>query len=227
MAELKILIHLGRHLNIVNLLGAVTKNLVKGELLVIVEYCKFGNLRHYLLAYRDSFVNQLNSQTGLIDPNIQTIQEKIKISNVNSKISPNYENVFAANGINNPNYAPTQIATITKKDTVRYADIMHQQSESCTNGYINTSSNTGQETGCDSASGTGSGYKGVSIRKTAKNNVLTTSDLLSFAFQCALGMQYLANRKVLKVSVFIFFNPNNYLFIYSSFIEISPLEMYC
>lgn len=59
MAELKILIHLGRHLNIVNLLGAVTKNIVKGELLVIVEYCEFGNLRHFLLSNRDTFLNEL------------------------------------------------------------------------------------------------------------------------------------------------------------------------
>lgn len=59
MAELKILIHLGRHLNIVNLLGAVTKNIVKGELLVIVEYCECGNLRHFLLANREWFINEL------------------------------------------------------------------------------------------------------------------------------------------------------------------------
>ena len=59
MAELKILIHLGRHLNIVNLLGAVTKNIVKGELFVIVEYCEFGNLRHFLMSNRDSFINEL------------------------------------------------------------------------------------------------------------------------------------------------------------------------
>lgn len=30
ISELKILIHLGKHLNVVNLLGAVTKNLNKG-----------------------------------------------------------------------------------------------------------------------------------------------------------------------------------------------------
>lgn len=68
MAELKILIHLGRHLNIVNLLGAMTKNLAKGELFVIVEYCEFGNLRHFLLSNRDHFVDQLDPTTGHIDP---------------------------------------------------------------------------------------------------------------------------------------------------------------
>lgn len=78
MAELKILIHLGRHLNIVNLLGAVTKNLVKGELLVIVEYCEFGNLRHFLMSNRSLFVNQLNEVTGQIDRTIQ-----LRCTNVN------------------------------------------------------------------------------------------------------------------------------------------------
>ncbi|KAL1438156.1 hypothetical protein MTO96_048246 [Rhipicephalus appendiculatus] len=70
MAELKILIHLGRHLNIVNIIGAVTKNVAKGELMVIVEYCKFGNLRHYLLRHRARFVNQLNPMTGKVDPDM-------------------------------------------------------------------------------------------------------------------------------------------------------------
>ncbi|KAB7501257.1 Vascular endothelial growth factor receptor 3 [Armadillidium nasatum] len=42
--ELKIMIHLGKHLNIVNLLGAHTSNIDKGELWILVEYCKYGNL---------------------------------------------------------------------------------------------------------------------------------------------------------------------------------------
>ena len=40
MSELKIMIHLGKHLNIVNLLGACTTSLARRELLVIVEYCR-------------------------------------------------------------------------------------------------------------------------------------------------------------------------------------------
>ena len=43
MAELKIMIHLGRHLNIVNLLGACTVGLARRELWVIVEYCRSGS----------------------------------------------------------------------------------------------------------------------------------------------------------------------------------------
>ncbi|KAF6016737.1 Pvr [Bugula neritina] len=56
ISELKILIHIGQHLNIVNLLGACTKDINKGQLFVIVEYCQFGNLRSYLLKHKDNFL---------------------------------------------------------------------------------------------------------------------------------------------------------------------------
>ncbi|ROK80927.1 Vascular endothelial growth factor receptor 3 [Anabarilius grahami] len=54
MSELKILIHIGNHLNVVNLLGACTKP--SGPLMVIVEYCKYGNLSNFLRAKREFFL---------------------------------------------------------------------------------------------------------------------------------------------------------------------------
>ncbi|KAM9324058.1 vascular endothelial growth factor receptor kdr-like [Gastrophryne carolinensis] len=54
MSELKILIHIGHHLNVVNLLGACTKP--GGPLMIIVEYCKHGNLSNYLRGKRGDFV---------------------------------------------------------------------------------------------------------------------------------------------------------------------------
>ncbi|KAI9559272.1 hypothetical protein GHT06_016061 [Daphnia sinensis] len=57
VSELKILIYLGSHLNVVNLLGACTKRIHKGELLVIVEYCRYGNLQAYLVNHRRNFIN--------------------------------------------------------------------------------------------------------------------------------------------------------------------------
>ncbi|XP_032886648.1 vascular endothelial growth factor receptor kdr-like isoform X2 [Amblyraja radiata] len=70
MSELKILIHIGHHLNVVNILGACTKS--GGPLMVIVEYCKYGNLSNYLRNKRNDFifikcqknVNQLGDDTG-------------------------------------------------------------------------------------------------------------------------------------------------------------------
>ncbi|XP_030622984.1 vascular endothelial growth factor receptor 1 [Chanos chanos] len=53
MTELKILNHIGHHLNVVNLLGACTKP--GGPLMLIVEYCKYGNLSAYLKSKREVY----------------------------------------------------------------------------------------------------------------------------------------------------------------------------
>jgi FMS-like tyrosine kinase 1 len=68
VSELKIMIHLGQHLNVVNLLGAVTKNIAKRELMVIVEYCRFGNLQSFLVKHRPYFIDQVRNDK--IDPMI-------------------------------------------------------------------------------------------------------------------------------------------------------------
>ena len=84
MSELKIMTHLGHHQNIVNLLGAITTSLqmrklwpayhgleysisVPGELYVIVEYCKYGNLQKYISSKRDTFISQINPMSGRYD----------------------------------------------------------------------------------------------------------------------------------------------------------------
>lgn len=51
-SELKILIHLGEHKNIVNLLGACTTG---GGLFVILECCPHGNLLNFLREKREVF----------------------------------------------------------------------------------------------------------------------------------------------------------------------------
>ncbi|XP_034739534.1 vascular endothelial growth factor receptor kdr-like isoform X1 [Etheostoma cragini] len=63
MSELKILIHIGHHLNVVNLLGACTKP--GGPLMMIVEFCKYGNLSNYLRGKRDDF-RVYKSQDGKV-----------------------------------------------------------------------------------------------------------------------------------------------------------------
>ncbi|XP_026213474.1 vascular endothelial growth factor receptor kdr-like isoform X2 [Anabas testudineus] len=63
MSELKILIHIGHHLNVVNLLGACTKP--GGPLMMIVEFCKYGNLSNYLRSKRDNFI-VYRSQDGKV-----------------------------------------------------------------------------------------------------------------------------------------------------------------
>jgi len=45
---------------------------LKGELMVIVEYCRFGNIQNFLLRNRKCFINQINPDTDHIDPSIMT-----------------------------------------------------------------------------------------------------------------------------------------------------------
>ena len=54
-SELKILIHVGQHKNIVNLLGACTKLKRGDRLLVILEYAPHGSLRDFLLSKRHMY----------------------------------------------------------------------------------------------------------------------------------------------------------------------------
>ncbi|KRT85113.1 Immunoglobulin, partial [Oryctes borbonicus] len=70
LSELKIMVHLGKHLNVVNLIGACTKHIVQRELYVIVEFCRFGNLRNYLLHHRENFINQIDRDTETINYSI-------------------------------------------------------------------------------------------------------------------------------------------------------------
>ncbi|XP_041054721.1 mast/stem cell growth factor receptor Kit-like isoform X2 [Carcharodon carcharias] len=62
MSELKVLSHLGQHINIVNLLGACT---IGGPVLVITEYCCFGDLLNFLRRKRDSFIWPENGEQNL------------------------------------------------------------------------------------------------------------------------------------------------------------------
>lgn len=73
MSELKILIHIGHHLNVVNLLGACTKP--GGPLMVIVEYCKYGNLSNYLRGKRGDFLTSKPQEIS--DPVEKGLEESI------------------------------------------------------------------------------------------------------------------------------------------------------
>ncbi|XP_031619905.1 platelet-derived growth factor receptor alpha-like isoform X2 [Contarinia nasturtii] len=65
--ELKILMHMGLNLNVVNLLGAVTKNIVQNELMIITEYCDYGNIGDLLRINRERFIDQINHSNDTIN----------------------------------------------------------------------------------------------------------------------------------------------------------------
>ncbi|KAF8785487.1 Vascular endothelial growth factor receptor 1 like protein [Argiope bruennichi] len=178
-AELKILIHLGHHVNIVNLMGAVTKNIEKGELLVMVEYCKYGNLRNYLLRHRDKFVNETDlynrspvplSDSPPLDSGVTCFTE-VRFDTFMSS-SGSGSTVFA---VDNPNYRQ-RVQSIVSSDP----------KGSCSSHII------GRSMSCSSSND--SRYY---CRVDSQEHVITTSDLLCFAFQSACGMDYLASRKLI------------------------------
>ncbi|KAH1027652.1 hypothetical protein HUJ05_001123 [Dendroctonus ponderosae] len=41
-----------------------------GELFVIVEFCRFGNLQNYIYKHRENFIDQIDPATGVVDYNI-------------------------------------------------------------------------------------------------------------------------------------------------------------
>uniref|UniRef100_A0A1S4GYM0 Protein kinase domain-containing protein n=1 Tax=Anopheles gambiae TaxID=7165 RepID=A0A1S4GYM0_ANOGA len=55
LEELKTYVQVGHHVNVLNFLGIVTENMVHGEFFVITEYCRFGNLKDFLLKHRHAY----------------------------------------------------------------------------------------------------------------------------------------------------------------------------
>ncbi|KAJ8383632.1 hypothetical protein AAFF_G00216030 [Aldrovandia affinis] len=66
MCELKILSHLGHHMNVVNLLGACTHG---GPVLIITEYCSHGDLLKFLRSREESFLGLTGNPAAILDYN--------------------------------------------------------------------------------------------------------------------------------------------------------------
>ncbi|XP_065073903.1 vascular endothelial growth factor receptor 1 isoform X9 [Ochlerotatus camptorhynchus] len=187
ISELKIMVHLGQHLNVVNLLGAVTKNIAKRELMVIVEYCRFGNVQNFLLKHRPYFIDQVNTETGEIDSSIDTNQLRWSAApyTYNSGNSAAYTN--PKNHMNSKGY-------------VRHSGIQNMAVvDSCNTEATIMTSVEGEELNTTNTANSNeplwrSNY-GMDYKGPARS--VTTTDLVCWASQVASGMEYLASRKVL------------------------------
>ncbi|XP_035905716.1 vascular endothelial growth factor receptor 1-like isoform X3 [Anopheles stephensi] len=183
ISELKIMVHLGQHLNVVNLLGAVTKNIAKRELMVIVEYCRFGNVQNFLLKHRPYFIDQINQETGEIDSSIDKNQLRW------SKCGYQY------------NSGSTQYVDpkkhLNSKGYVRHSGLQNMgMVDSCNTEVTAMTSVEVEELNTVNSneplwrSNYGMDYKGPA-------RSVNTTDLVCWASQIASGMEYLASRKVL------------------------------
>ncbi|XP_059607596.1 vascular endothelial growth factor receptor 2-like [Phlebotomus argentipes] len=68
--EMKVMLHIGKHQNIVNLLGIVTLNYSAGDFMIVTEYCSLGNVRDFLRKNKENFVNEINAETDLINSSL-------------------------------------------------------------------------------------------------------------------------------------------------------------
>lgn len=143
MSELKILIHIGHHLNVVNLLGACTKQ--GGPLMVIVEYCKHGNLSSYLKSKRGEY-SPYKKRTPRM-PNRREVQQD-----------------------EDPHEGDLGLGTSTRLDICTGTAVCTRTGEQ--------SSTTPQDE-----------------QESSDWDHLTMEDLISYSFQVAKGMEFLASRK--------------------------------
>uniref|UniRef100_A0A8C4NJR4 Platelet-derived growth factor receptor alpha n=1 Tax=Dicentrarchus labrax TaxID=13489 RepID=A0A8C4NJR4_DICLA len=168
MSELKIMTHLGPHLNIVNLLGACTKS---GPIYIITEYCFYGDLVNYLHKNRENFLSlnpEKNNKKELdifgINPADESSRSYVILS---FESKADYMDMKQAD---NTQYVPM----LEMNNASKYSDIQGSN-------YDHPPSQKGSS-------------EMDNLLSDDMNEGLTTTDLLSFTYQVAKGMEFLASK---------------------------------
>nr|XP_056708261.1 platelet-derived growth factor receptor beta [Euleptes europaea] len=169
MSELKIMSHLGPHLNIVNLLGACTKG---GPIYIITEYCRYGDLVDYLHRNKHTFLQYYNEKAK---QEVEMYGNALNEDRVQSHTSLSVESDGGYMDMSKDeslDYVPMS----NMKGEIKYVDI--------------DSSNYGATYELDS-------YSPSAPEKVTLINespLLSYTDLVGFSFQVANGMEFLASK---------------------------------
>ncbi|RZF43417.1 hypothetical protein LSTR_LSTR001678 [Laodelphax striatellus] len=213
-SELKIMQTIGKHLNIVNLLGACTDNLK--NLLVITEYCSYGNLHEFLLQNRNIFVSQVDCGTGIYTgKNIKStiLQEMMSVTYVES------DEAFAKlrkskieNDFEEQNNVYDDVAPFTEEQNNVYDDVAPFTEGFCPDKAVDRKSVFSQSDSkllsdvkdMPKPEAVSNHYEidlnvqsKVKFDKIADISKICTDDLFCWAYQIARGMEYLSSRKII------------------------------
>ncbi|XP_046882615.1 platelet-derived growth factor receptor beta isoform X2 [Hypomesus transpacificus] len=174
MSELKIMSHLGPHLNIVNLLGACTK---QGPLYLVTEYCRYGDLVDYLHRNKHTFL-QYYAEKSQEDSGCRESGGSSPVSQRKGYVSfgSEFDGGYMDMSKDEPTvYMPMQ----EQKDTVKYADIQASPYESP---YQQDLYQEQGQSRVDAA------------LVLSDSPTLSFEDLLGISYQVAQGMDFLASK---------------------------------
>ncbi|KAJ6667877.1 hypothetical protein lerEdw1_016198 [Lerista edwardsae] len=170
MSELKIMSHLGPHLNIVNLLGACTKG---GPIYIITEYCRYGDLVDYLHRNKHTFLHCYSEKVKQEAEVYGNAPDENRVQSLTSLSVDSDGGYMDMSKDESLDYVPMS----DMKGEIKYVDI--------------DSSNYGTST-----YELGSYSPSASEKVTLINEspLLSYMDLVGISFQVANGMEFLASK---------------------------------